>query len=303
MKIKNVKVDFQATGWVVEKNKPARFGALSRWFIDRTERFDKSIASTLEHAYQEGENRAMVLTDYFQPKYERVVNDKILPVLKRFGYEVHDDNKDTVVGFTKDEGKSWLYLVRGKEYLCREGHLLAIGTPRSLPTQKSWYRHGPKLEDVLKFEKDQDAVLIPSHPLSKFGLGVKTILIAIGEPSGTNLGLKEETIRKYTRYFDALEAYSLSMDSEQTAKVEKLSMELGLPTVSNTDADLKSSFLAYNTFEFVDLTNPQGFRNSIRAGLNRQGNKHKEHRGTFTKSTADKIKHILLNVAQSRKYF
>lgn len=303
MRLNNVKVDFQATGWVVEKDRPARFGALSRWFINKTEGFGKNIASILESVYHKGENRVMVFTDYYQPKFERVVNDELVTALDRIGFGVQDDYRDTFVGFTKDDGKSWLYLVRGREYFCREGHLLAVGTQTSLPAEKSWYRHGPKLEDVLKFEKDQDAVLIPSHPLSRFGLGVKAILLAIGEPSGTNLGLQEDTIRKYTDYFDALEAYSLSMDSGQTKRVEALSRELKLPTVSNTDADLKSSFLAYNSFDFVDLTNPQNFRDSIRAGFRKEGNKHREHRGEFVKSLKDKIMHILLNVAQSREYF
>ncbi len=303
MELKNAKVDFQATGWVVEKDRPARFGALSRWFVNRVEGFGKNVASILERVYHKGENRVMVLTDYYQPKFQRVVNDNLVTALGRVGVGVHDDYKDTFTGFTKNGGRSWLYLVRGKEYFCREGHVLAVGTPTSLPAERSWYRHGPKLEDVLKFEKDQDAILIPSHPLSKFGFGVKAILLAIGEPSGTNLGLQENTIRKYADYFDALEDYSLSMDSKQTKRVQELARELKLSTVSNTDADLRSSFSTYNTFDLVDLTNPQKFRDSIRAGLKGEGNKHVEHRGEFVKSLRDKITHILLNVAQSREYF
>lgn len=304
MKLKNVKVDFQATGWVVEKDRPARFGALSRLLIDRTEYFKKDIVSILEYVYRTGENRVMVLGNYFQPKYERVVNDSLVTALERnTAAEINDEHKDTFLGITKDKGRSWLYLVRGKEYFCEEGHVIAAGTPTSLPTEDAWYKHGPKLEDVLRFERDNDSIIIPSHPLPKLGLGVKAILLAIGEPSGTNLGLNETTIRKYAGYFDALEAYSLSMDAEQTNRVEKLAQEIGLPTVSNTDSDLRTSFKVHNTFDWVDLTNPQTLRDSIRAGLRNQGNRIEQNRGKAEKYTMDKINHILLNVAQSRKYF
>lgn len=305
MKVENVKVDFQSTGWVVEKDRPARFGPLSRRFIAKTEDFPKSLHGIADFAYREESNRAMVLLNYYQAKYERVVEEGLAEV-KKHGIEAHDDHRDTFVGLTRNKGKSWLYVIRGREYLCREGHLIAAATPTSMPTQPEWYKHGPKLEDVIAFEKERDAILIPSHPLSKFGLAGKLVLRAIREPSGTNLGLGENAIRKHAKDFDALEAYSLSMSPKQTEAVDALATELGLPTVSNTDKDIRANFEFFNLFDWLDFTNPEALRQSIRAGLKRQGNNYREVRGAPGEkhsSFGEQIAHILLNVMQGRQNF
>lgn len=301
MKLDNVKVDFQATGWVVENTDSSRFGRLGKRLARAIEPFQKSVAGIVNHAYKEGGNKAVCLVNYYQPKYQNVVLGSDLSLLKRNGFATfNEDHRDTFVGLTLDR-VNWLYLIKGREYLCEEGHLLAIGSPVSMPTQERWYTRGPKLEDVIKFEKDNGSILIPSHPLPRLGLGVKALLKLIREPSGTRLGLDEETIRRHAKDFDALESYSLGMDDSQTQRVEDLARELGIPTVSNTDSNLQSSFAAYNLFDQLDFSDPESLRSSMRKGL-RDGT-YKPQRKGFKTQTKDKVLHILLNILYSRRNF
>lgn len=304
MKLQDVKVDFQVSGWVVEKDKPARFGPVSRWFARKVEPFQKTIATIADSLYQPGENRAIGLLNYYQPKYERVVREGI-DIAKKSGFEVDDNHPDVFLGLTDDSGKSWLYIIRGREYLCQQGHLMAIGTPISMHDRPEFYSYarGPGLEEVIKFEQGNGAILIPSHPLPRLGLATKAVLRLIGEPSGTRLGLDEDTIRKHAKDFDALEAYSLSMNDEQTKRVENLARELGIPTVSNSDDELDGNFAQHNQFSWLDFGNPEKLRESIRTGLRNKNNTHEEYRGVYKRPTGEKILHILLNVIQSRRYF
>ena len=187
--------------------------------------------------------------------------------------------------------------------MCKEGHLIAAATNTPMNPEESWYTHGPSLSRILEREKGR-AILIPSHPLFKGSLPVNLLLSAIREPSGTNLGIQEGDLRKYSEYWDALEAWSLSMSMEQSAKVSALAGELKKPTVSNSDSTIENAFTSHNLFRFLDFSSPEDLRQSIRDGLSRENdNACVEIRGQPKQGLKDKVFHILGNIIQNRRYF
>ena len=190
--------------------------------------------------------------------------------------EIDDSNKETFLGITKNKGDSWLYLCKGHELLPNQGHVLALGAdyhPRYNFPQN--YSDGPHLEEKLKEAKDNDAIIVPPHPLPNLTNLEKFYLKYIAkDPSGKNLGLNEEEIRKSRDYFDAIEIKSSVIDNNQTERIEKLSKELELPPVYTSDGNMAETFTHYSTFDWIDFSSPKKIRESFRKAFNNDGNSY-----------------------------
>ena len=307
--LKDVNVDFQVTGWLSENPDKTRFGPIGRAILKKADPHSRSsLKDVVDALYVPGENRVACLMNYYQPKYERVTGSReigetilIEDIIYNNKCDVDDSHVDTFLGITKDAGKSWLYLVRGIEYMCREGHVLAVATNTPMNPEESWYTHGPNLKDIVEKEHSKGTILIPSHPLSQFGFGAKAILKAIKEPSGTNLGIQAQDLEKYAEFWDALEYYSLSMDVEQSNRVRNISYDLKLPFVCNSDGTLDTAFVFKNIFKEIDFSSPENLRAGIRKGFEEKS--FQQCTGQFKTPLVDKIWHILGNVAQDRRYF
>ena len=138
------------------------------------------------------------------------------------------------------------------------------------------YSQGPNLEDQLKEAKDNDAIIIPAHPLPNLNFLEKFYLKHVAkDPSGENLGLNEREIAKFTTYFDAIESKSLVIDSDQTERIKKLSDMLEIPTINTSDGNISETFSHYSIFDWVDFSTPEKMRKSFRSALSNKENYHK----------------------------
>ncbi len=302
MKLENVKVDFQVSGWISENAEKTRFGYIGKGLIKYLEPHPKTLIYIAEKLYSRDENRVIFLLNYFMPKYERIVSEGS-ENCKINGFSLDDNYLDTFLGLTKNKGKSWLYIVRGIEYLCNEGHVIAAATDTKIRPKETYYSNGPSVKEIIKKEKNK-SILIPAHPLFNGNLLTNLTLKYIHEPSGINLGIQEDKLRKYSSYWDALEANSSSMTFKQTKEVEKIAEELGLPTISDSDGDLEMALGSCNLFSFVDFSNPEKLRKSLIDGLNkRNGNNYHEIRKLESGLFIHKLKHLFINILQKRKYF
>jgi len=286
MKLTNVGIDFHRNGWLIEKLPklskirlrhgflPQPTGLttrLAQTFLENHPKTPKYIADNL---FQE-ENRGLVLLDYYDfesegkgRKWTNITKKESLDELEQDGYELNTDHLETFLGITKNQGNSWLYLIRGTEAPTLDGHLIAAAIPKTLHFEEhhTKYRGGPSFREKLKEATEEDALVIIPHPLSTEGRLTKAILLAVEDPSN-HLGLQEETIRTYAQHIDALEEYSLSMSKDQRQKVKTLAKELNLPLVANSDLPINAGFASYNMFPEIDFTSPESLRGSIRTSL------------------------------------
>ena len=155
MKLPNVKVDFQVTGWLSEHSEKTRFGSLGRTILKYVDPHARSsLQDVVKNLYSPDENRAVCLINYYQPKYERIVQ-KGIQELKQQDFEIDDNNLGIYIGLKMKNAETWLYVVRGIEYMCREGHVLAVATDSKMEPQEYWYTYGPSLEGIIK--RDQAA--------------------------------------------------------------------------------------------------------------------------------------------------
>lgn len=299
MKLKDVKTDFHVTGWTVEvppKNE------LKRRILTSFDAFPKSLVTVANTLYNNEENRAIFLLNYYQPKYENLITG--LKDAEKEGYQINSDHKDTFIGLTKND-KNWLYIIRGFESMCRQGHIIVAGTSQPVNHVDDRYmtfNNGPDLEETLKYAEAHDALVIVPHPMPEFGLPAKAVLRVLNETSGTKLGLDRETIEKNVGYIDALEKYSLSMSQVQTEKTKILARDLNIPTVVGTDNDkLKEVLSSYNSIDEIDFSSPEAMRGKLRDSLKN----HKYHSVIKPVNTPlqDKVEHILINVLQHRRNF
>ncbi|MEK6881984.1 MAG: hypothetical protein AABY22_20365 [Nanoarchaeota archaeon] len=302
--LKNVKVDFQVTGWCSEqppKNK------LKKLIVEQLERTPKTIKQITDTLYDIDENRVIFLTDYYNQKYKRVVSEGLKEVERK--YLVDSSHSDTFIGISKN-GKNWLYIVRGIEIMTDQGHFLAAGISDQFLFKPihTKYKGGPNLRRALTWAKEKDALIIASHPLSEYHKWkspiVSGLLYIVGDPSGMHLGLDELNIRKYADFFDALEKHSLSMSLKQRLKVEALAQELHIPTVVNTDGTLDLALTSYNFFREIDFSSRERLRQSVREGLKHErGNYSICKIGNGNSNLLEKIKHIAINLIHNREYY
>jgi hypothetical protein len=299
MELPNVKIDFHVNGWCGNPREKTKIGRLGHYIIRKCEPFRKDLIGIANSLYSDSENRMLFLLDYFAPKCERVISEG-LKDLSSAGYEADTNHLGTFIGLTKNQGKSWLYLVRGIEYLAQGGHLIAGATTQQDPDPELSHNPGIKLRDALNLSRDNNAILIPAHPMSRLGFAAKLVLKVLSDPSGVNLGLSRKNLRVYSDYWDAIEASSLSMTAQQTLEVEALAKELRKPTVSDTDGDPITALTSYNLFRTVDVSSPDDLRRSLREGLRKRD--YQEHRDPNKPSLGEKLPHVIIPLVQNRRY-
>jgi len=150
MKLNNLKLDHHRNGWLIEAL-PSIGQFRSRHGFPQPTGLTTKIAKRLfenhptnakylaDNLYLGGENRAIVLLDYYDfhskhegRKWANVINKDSLKQLESSGYELHTDNKEAYFGVTKDRGKSWFYVIRGTEAPTLDGHFISAGIPKTL---------------------------------------------------------------------------------------------------------------------------------------------------------------------------
>jgi len=301
MILNNVQVDFHNHGWrsTLPENHLSRvgLGKLGELIINK-------LASPKEISMPPlDRNKVLFLLDYFYPKYDRMTSDLGLKNFEKGGFELYTEHKSSFIGITDKERKKWFYIVRGVEMLTDNGHVISAGTSQAyrFETPKDCYYPGPSLEAKLKQAKDNDAIIIPPHPLSNLSFFEKFILKSIvRDPSGPTPGLSEKNLREYADYWDAIEVFSSSMSEEQSERAEKIAEGLNIPTVANSDGPFFLSFHSYNLFEQIDFSNPEKMRESIRQGLTNQ--KYKKIKQPFGEDKSEAIKHLLISFLQRKQY-
>lgn len=299
--LSKIQIDFHVSGWVSESPPKSK---LIKYLVNHLDSKHKTLASVADKLSYHASDRAIFLLNYFQPKYERVV-DEGLEEVKKQGYEVKSNHKETFIGLRK-KNMPWLYIIRGYEIMSDRGHVILGGIPDKFPFEEAHYTHGPKLEDVLKWGKDKDALIIPSHPLhdSPFEKALLKGLALIGkrDPSGINLGLSEDDLYDLKDYFDAIEYASLSVSENQSKKIRNLAGILHKPALANSDGTIESAFSEYNHIHKYDFSTPEMMRKTIRTALNSRNNFRPVIRNNRERHS-EKAKHFLLNLLQTRDNF
>lgn len=252
--------------------------------------------------YRENSNSLEFICDYYQPKFERITDDKSLLQLEKEGYELDVDptKNRALVGFTKDKGKTWLYIAHGYEIFAYEGHMLALGLPTNALSFKAgeWNYPGPRLDDKLSQLREYDFLRIVPHPLAEISIFQRFLLRAFRDPS-RYFGLTESVIREHAGEFDALEGYSLSMTPAQIRRVQDLAKKLDLPLVCSSDTGISDySKEVYTLIQEIDFSSMEKVNESIREQL-RSGNiiLHRGYQISKSQVAKERMKHLLLNVA------
>ncbi len=299
IKLRNVKVNFQNTLWVGEKP-PANIA--SRLLARLLEPFPKELSYVVNNLYRADSNSLEFVCDYYQPKFERITDDRSLLQLESEGYEISvNPNKNrALVGFTKDKGKSWLYLAHGYEIFAYEGHVLALGLPTKALRFKEgeWDYPGLRLTEKLSQLEDYNFLRIAAHPLAELSILQRVILRSLREPS-KYFGLTEQFIKEHAKEFDALEGYSLSMTPTQIKRVRDLSRELGLPLVCSSDTGISDyAREIYTLLQEIDFSSIEKVNESIRSQL-KLGNifLHISNQIPKRQLVNERLRHLLLNVA------
>jgi len=305
MIIQDAKSDMQVQHYVSKDPRKGYFGPISKILINILEPpRKKNLSYIVNTIYSQDENRMTTFSEYIKPEYTKLI-ERDLKEVEKDGYKIYDDHKDTFVGFTANEGKSWFFLVKASEIMAREGHVTLMGIPERFPFKEEnyWYNQGPKLNELLPWGKDKDAIIFPTHPLSKVNVVQTAILKVSTHPSGPYLGIQEENIFHFRDFWDAIEKYSLSMSPEQISQVEELAGRLNIPAIVNTDSPTDKSLTSYTQFSSLDFSSPERLRASMRGCLrNNDYETHIQRLGTI-ESLWDKASHIGINLLQNRKYF
>ena len=298
-KLRNVKVNFQNTLWVSEKTPESK---ISRFVMNLLEPFPKELSYVVNSLYRDDSNSLEFICDYYQPKFARITDDKSLLQLEKEGYELDVDptKNRALVGFTKDSGKSWLYLAHGYEIFAYEGHMLALGLPVNVLQFKKgeWNYPGPRLDDKLFQLRNYNFLRIAPHPLAEISIIQRFLLRAFRDPS-RYFGLTASFIREHAGEFDALEGYSLSMAPTQIKRVRDLAKKLNLPLVCSSDTSISDyAREVYTLIQEIDFSSMEKVNESIREQI-KSGNiiLYKGNQISKGQVAKERMKHILLNVA------
>lgn len=262
MKLQNVVADLHTHGWAGQEE--GRGQGFLRWCGETGQR---NLATIYSHAFLHGQNTLVGMVNFGDTRYEKIVNTR---GQIGNGIEIHDDDKKRFVG-VHDTHNRWVFVLRGQEIPTDKGHVLILGGDRNIPKQYG------KLNDVLNYARDMEAMTVADHPTAEKGIFGE--VFSYLTHNGKSLSLNELDLETHHDQFNLIEPGNSNFP-EIMERVVKIAERLGINQISSSDSHkLRHLFKGYTVFPELDFETWE----RLRRGLMVQGEMHFGKNGKYEK--------------------